>query len=95
MDEGPFSPPVGVITGKQGSVVTQVTSARQAAEVLLYKWPADTTGRKHLAARKACLDVLAGLKQAAVARKALVEAAKESGVLMETPERPTAVKRKR
>jgi Protein of unknown function (DUF982) len=40
-------------------------------------------GRKHLAARKACMDVLQGAKQARAARQAFQAAAKEANILVE------------
>ncbi|WP_256754689.1 DUF982 domain-containing protein [Mesorhizobium sp. Mes31] len=41
------------------------------------------SGRKHVAARKACLGVLEGLKETREARKAFIEAAKEADILVE------------
>ncbi|WP_258123775.1 DUF982 domain-containing protein [Mesorhizobium onobrychidis] len=45
------------------------------------RWPA-VTGKQHVAARKACLGVLEGLKEARDARRAFVEAAKEADILV-------------
>jgi hypothetical protein len=76
-----FSPPVRVAFGRVGQSVF-VTSAEKAAELLLDKrWPRPD-GRKQLAARKACLAVLDGLKEARHARKAFEAAAKEADVLL-------------
>ncbi|ESZ22830.1 DUF982 domain-containing protein [Mesorhizobium sp. L2C084A000] len=49
---------------------------------MLNRWPA-ITGQKHVAARRACLGVLEGLKETRDARKAFVEAAKEADILVE------------
>lgn len=46
------------------------------------KWPTEPN-RKHLAARKACHDVLVGLKKAAVARKAFQDAAIDAEIFVE------------
>nr|WP_292765078.1 DUF982 domain-containing protein [Mesorhizobium sp.] len=40
-----------------------------------YRWPKGT-GKKHRSARKACLDVLSGLRKPIVARQALTEVAR-------------------
>jgi len=76
-----FDQPVQILTGKARSVTRQVRSTAEAAKYLLYHWPIGG-GRKHLAARKACLDVLEGLKAANVARKAFVAAADEADILV-------------
>jgi hypothetical protein len=59
-----------------------ISSARQAAEWLLYKWPSETDTDKARTARKACLEVLEGQRKAAAARKAFREAAEEAGILI-------------
>ncbi|MER9202683.1 DUF982 domain-containing protein [Mesorhizobium sp. M0145] len=51
----------------------------QAADILLNRWPT-TTSKKHVAAQKACLGALKGLKKAHLARKAFVEVAKEADI---------------
>lgn len=60
-----------------------VTSTRQAADVLLNKWPAAADTRKHLEARRACLEVLQGLVETRKAKRAFAAAAKEAGILRE------------
>lgn len=81
MEDQRFDEPVQILTGKARSVTRQVRSTAEAAKYLLYDWPVEG-GRKHLAARKACLAVLEGLKAAQVARKAFAEAADEADILV-------------
>jgi hypothetical protein len=81
MEDQRFDEPVQVMLGGPGKIRV-VTSTTEAAECLLkYRWPRGT-GKKHRSARQACLDVLAGLRQAAEARKAFVAAAIESDILV-------------
>ncbi|CCV15386.1 DUF982 domain-containing protein [Mesorhizobium sp. STM 4661] len=54
----------------------------QAADILLNRWPAKT-GKKHIAAGKACLGALEGLKEARFARAAFINAAIEADILVE------------
>lgn len=76
-----FEKPVHVRLGNAGRVQI-VHTAKEAAECLInYRWP-KATGVKHRRARKACLDVLSGLKEAAAARKAFEAAAIESDILI-------------
>ena len=76
-----FSPPVRVEFGHTGQSVF-VSSAEKAAELLLdAEWP-KVDGRKHLAARKAVLAVLEGIKEARHARKAFEDAAREADILI-------------
>ncbi|MES0101047.1 DUF982 domain-containing protein [Mesorhizobium sp. M0019] len=56
-----------------------VERVAQAADILLNRWPT-TTSKKHVAAQKACLGALKGLKKAHLARKAFVEVAKEADI---------------
>lgn len=87
MENKPFDKPVYIAFGKTGQH-RNVTSVREAAEVLLDdKWPAEA-GKRHLAARKACLAVLEGLKEARAARKAFEDAASEANILRDPPPRP-------
>lgn len=82
MEDKRFDEPVSIMIGGPGKIRV-ISSTREAAECLLnYRWPKGT-GPKHRAARKACMDVLSGLRQAHVARKALAEAARESDILVE------------
>lgn len=64
------------------AAITKVNNTRQAADVLINKWPT-APGPKHLAARKAVLRAMKSAldaKQQAEARKAFAEAAKEAGI---------------
>ena len=81
MDEGRFDRPVRVFVEKRGNIADTVTSTVQAAEILLNRWPGDPGARKHLAARKACIAVLEGIKEARAARLAFEAAAKEADIL--------------
>lgn len=81
MDPRYFHPPVRVEFGRVGQT-RSVSSAREAAELLLdQRWP-QPDGRKHLAARQACMAVLEGLKEARHARKAFEAAAEEADILL-------------
>ncbi|MEI9406585.1 DUF982 domain-containing protein [Mesorhizobium argentiipisi] len=71
-----------IALGKSGNTIYTVDRVAQAADILLNRWPAPT-GRKHIAARKACLRVLRGLNETRHARKAFVEAAAEADILVE------------
>ena len=87
MENKRFDKPVYIEFGKIGQR-RYVSSVREAAEVLLDdKWPAEA-GKRHLAARKACLDVLMGLKEAKAARDAFEDAAWVADILLDAPERP-------
>ena len=81
MDIEHFDIPVRVALGGPGKIRV-VTATREASECLLLHWPFDG-GRKHLAARKACMDVLMGLKHVRAARQAFQAAAKEADILVE------------
>ncbi|WP_394887548.1 DUF982 domain-containing protein [Mesorhizobium sp. AaZ16] len=74
-----------------------ISSTRQAAEWLLYKWPTEEDTDKAWRARKACFEALQGKVDAAAARKAFRDAAEEAGILISGDRRPTfrPVKRKR
>ncbi|MEO3386027.1 DUF982 domain-containing protein [Mesorhizobium sp. CAU 1741] len=80
MENDWFDQPVRVFLDPRGNVAINVTSATQAAELLLTEWPTKP-GAKHLAARKACLEVLEGIAEARRARLAFADAAEEAGVL--------------
>ncbi|MER9424818.1 DUF982 domain-containing protein [Mesorhizobium sp. M0317] len=69
--------PVRVALGRSGNTIYKVERVAQAADILMNRWPAKT-GRYHVAARKACLGVLEGLKEAHYARAAFVNAAIEA-----------------
>ncbi len=81
MDEGRFDQPVRVFVEKRGNIADTVTNTVQAADILLHRWPGDPGARKHLAARKACIAVLEGLKEARAARLAFEAAAAEANIL--------------
>lgn len=80
-DHRHFDRPVRILTGKGRTVARNVETTLEAAKYLLDpKWP--SAGKRHLAARKACLAVLDGLKEARAARKAFEAAADEAGILV-------------
>jgi hypothetical protein len=70
-----------------------ISSARQAAEWLIYKWPAETD--KAWRARKACLDALEGKVETAAASQAFRDAAEEAGILIGDDRGPAPKPRKR
>lgn len=82
MERGWFDKSVPVVLQESGGTIDHVSSAAQAADVLLNHWPRKG-GSRHLAARKACVDVLGGLKASMTARKAFTEAAREAHILVE------------
>jgi hypothetical protein len=96
MEHKPFDQAVQV-HAERG--IRNVSSAREAAEWLLYKWPQKIDTAKARAARKACLEVLKGQRKAAAARKAFREAAEEAGILIgdvdRVPKSGKVVKRRR
>lgn len=81
MDDAHFDHPVIVQLG--ASKIRVVSSTREAAECLLYRWPTNAAGNKHLAARRTCLAVMEGQKTALAARRAFAAAAKEAGILID------------
>jgi hypothetical protein len=85
MQDREFDRPVQILHGRPGASRV-VRSTAEAAEYLLYKWPAKGGG-KHRAARKACLEVLEGLKEAHAARKAFEAAADEADILVGGPQK--------
>lgn len=74
------------------AVRTMVNNTAQAVRILIEEWPAaKVSTHRHLAARRACLDVLQGLKPVVAARQAFREAAEEAGMLRERAgDRPPA-----
>lgn len=78
MASGWFDRPVP-INERRGSI-RNVSSAQEAAGILLNDWPSEG-GRRHRAARKACLEVLQGIKEGMHARRAFEAAAKEAGII--------------
>lgn len=81
MNEGWFAKPISVAIGIVGEV-HNVSSARQAADVLAHHWPGEGTA-KYRDARRACQEVLNGEKSPDVAREAFVDAAREARILIE------------
>ena len=74
LESGWFDAPVTVMdTGEARAY--DVTNTRQAAEILLHRWPNEWSG-SHRAARLACLAVLKGFKPPVLARRAFAEAAR-------------------
>ncbi|WP_352638203.1 DUF982 domain-containing protein [Mesorhizobium sp. M0145] len=79
LQEHRFEEPVRVALGRSRNTICTVERVAQAADILLNRWPT-TTSKKHVAAQKACLGALKGLKKAHLARKAFVEVAKEADI---------------
>lgn len=82
-ESGWFDAPVTVMDAREARRF-DVTNTRQAAEMLLHRWPDEWSGR-HRAARLACLAVLKGFKPPVLARRAFAEAAREARILAESP----------
>jgi hypothetical protein len=79
MDEKPFDKPVTLELGRVGRY-RRIDNTREAAECLMTVWPLNR-GARHRDAVETCLKVLEGHRSTADARRALIEAAKESDVL--------------
>ena len=82
MQDQHFDEPVRVALGRSRNTIYKVERVAQAADILINRWPVKT-GRYHVAARKACLGALEGLKEARYARAAFVNAAIEADILVE------------
>ncbi len=80
MDSKPFDKPVVVELGHVGKY-REIGSAQEAAECLMTVWPMNR-GPRHRDAVDTCLKVLEGYRSPADARQALIEAARESDVLV-------------
>jgi hypothetical protein len=80
MDNKPFEKPVVVELGQVGKY-RKIRSTQEAAECLMTVWPLNR-GPRHRDALDTCLKVLEGYRSTADARRALIEAAKESEVLV-------------
>src|SRR5687767_15883499 len=80
MDEKRFDEPVTLELGRVGRY-RRIYGAREAAECLMTVWPLNR-GPRHRDALDTCLKVLEGYRSTADARRALVEAAMESDVLV-------------
>lgn len=81
LESGWFDAPVTVMDSREARRF-DVTNTRQAAEMLLHRWPDEWSGR-HRVARLACLAVLKGFKPPVLARSAFAEAAREARILAE------------
>jgi hypothetical protein len=81
MSDGWFSKSISISTGAAGAV-RNVSSARQAIDVLDHHWP-HAGSEKHRKAHHACLEAINELKKPEVAREAFVEAAREARILIE------------
>ncbi|MDQ2635105.1 MAG: DUF982 domain-containing protein [Pseudomonadota bacterium] len=79
MDEKPFDEPVTLELGRIGQF-RRIDTTREAAECLMTVWPLNR-GARHRDAVETCLKVLDGHRSTEDARRALIEAAKESEVL--------------
>jgi hypothetical protein len=79
-DNKPFETPVVVELGHVGKY-RQIRSTREAAECLMTVWPLNR-GQRHRDALDTCLKALEGYRSTADARRALIEAAQESEVLV-------------
>ena len=82
MQDQRFDEPVRVALGRSRNIIYKVERVAQAADILLNRWPA-MTGRYHVAARKACLGVLDGVKETHYARAAFINAAIEADILVD------------
>lgn len=80
-----FDEPVRIALGRSGNTIFNVERVAQAADILMNRWPV-ATGQRHMVARKACLAVLEGKKEASVARAAFINAAIEADILIEPRE---------
>jgi len=82
--------PFKIVSVSQNGKAIGITSAYDAAKYILEKWPDDAGGPKLENCKEILLACLAGNCSAAIARVAFVEAARESGIYIETPDRPPA-----
>ena len=82
LDDKPFDQAV-TVHGARPGLVQDISSVRQAAEWLLYKWPDRTDTDNAWRARKACLEALQGSVAAASVRQAFRDAAEEAGILID------------
>lgn len=80
MNRGYWATPVTIETLTLGRYQL-VSNAAQAARILLEDWPVDE-GEAFIAAKAACLAVLAGDKDPEVSRQAFLLAAEEADVFI-------------
>jgi hypothetical protein len=93
LEDKPFDEYVTIKAGRGQR--QNISSARQASEWLLYKWPIEEDTDKAWRAPKACLEALQGKLEVAAARQAFRDAAEEAGVLIGDDRRPTPKRQKR
>jgi hypothetical protein len=86
LEDKPFDEFVTIKAGRGQR--QNISSARQASEWLLYKWPTEEDTDKAWRARKACLEALQGKVETAAAREAFRVAAEEAGILIGDDRRP-------
>lgn len=79
MEKGWFDRPIPVVVGTVRTV-HQVSNAREAAHLLINRWPRQGTAM-HIRARTVCLAVLHGQQKPVEAREAFADAAREANVL--------------
>ena len=82
MKRGQWNEPVTFETMRLGQYRT-ITSAEEAAQVLLGQWPRED-GKALRKACQVCLDVLEGKEDPNAARKAFLKAAAEASVFIRT-----------
>ena len=80
MDTKPFERPVVVELGQIGRFL-HIRDTQEAVECLMTVWPLNR-GPFHSYAVETCLEVLEGDRSTVEARRALIEAARESDVLV-------------
>ena len=85
MQDQRFDEPVRIALGRSRNSIFKVERVAQAADILMNRWPV-ATGQRHMAARKVCLAVLEGRKEASAARAAFISAAIEADILVEPRE---------
>lgn len=81
MENNRFENPITVKVDQVGTLLS-LRTAREASDFLLNRWPGKRS-EKHRAALQACSDVNEGSKPAIGARRAIVAAAREAGVLFD------------
>lgn len=82
MDSKPFEEPVIVELSSIGRF-RHIRNTREAVECLMTVWPLNR-GPRYRDAVETCLKVLDGHRSIADARRALIEAAREAGVVVST-----------
>lgn len=79
MEDEQWHDPVRVITDKGD--LQEVSSADEAAHVLVSRWRGPWGSNKHVKAQAACLDAIEGKCSPDHARTAFEDAAREAGIL--------------